>query len=113
MCMFVVKRPYLDLFLNRMSELFECVLFTANDEQRAKPVIDALDKDNVLRKRLFEDSTVFNLCSDGKAHRVKYLRKLERDFNKVIILDNNPNCFFLNCNYCSLIKKRFFSVQGV
>jgi len=94
--LYVVKRPHLDLFLNRMNDLFECVLFTASDEQRATPVIDAIDRDKVLRKRLFQDSTVSTICSDGKAHKVKDLRKLGRDLNKVIILDNNPNCYFLN-----------------
>ena len=76
--------------------MFECVLFTASDEERAKPVIDALDRQNIFRHRLYQDSTVYTICSDGKSHRVKDLRKLGRDLKKVIILDNNPNCYFLN-----------------
>lgn len=28
--MYVLKRPYVDEFLQRMGELFECVLFTAS-----------------------------------------------------------------------------------
>lgn len=27
---YVLKRPYVDVFLQRMGELFECVLFTAS-----------------------------------------------------------------------------------
>ena len=27
---YVLKRPYCDLFLRRMGELFECILFTAS-----------------------------------------------------------------------------------
>ncbi|EAW97081.1 CTD (carboxy-terminal domain, RNA polymerase II, polypeptide A) small phosphatase 2, isoform CRA_a, partial [Homo sapiens] len=41
---YVLKRPYVDEFLRRMGELFECVLFTASLAKYADPVTDLLDR---------------------------------------------------------------------
>merc|ERR1712066_475464 len=41
---YVLKRPYVDEFLLRMGELYECVLFTASLAKYADPVADLLDK---------------------------------------------------------------------
>ena len=45
----MLKRPYVDEFLQRMGELFECVLFTASLSKYADPVADLLDKWGVFR----------------------------------------------------------------
>lgn len=36
---YVLKRPYVDEFLQRMGELFECVLFTASLAKVSEPYI--------------------------------------------------------------------------
>merc|ERR1712066_912185 len=41
---YVLKRPFVDEFLCRMGELYECVLFTASLAKYADPVADLLDK---------------------------------------------------------------------
>lgn len=41
---YVLKRPYVDEFLKKMGELYECVLFTASLAKYADPVADLLDK---------------------------------------------------------------------
>lgn len=41
---YVLKRPYVDEFLRKMGELYECVLFTASLAKYADPVADLLDK---------------------------------------------------------------------
>ncbi|XP_028993128.1 carboxy-terminal domain RNA polymerase II polypeptide A small phosphatase 1 isoform X2 [Betta splendens] len=82
---YVLKRPHVDEFLQRMGELFECVLFTASLAKYADPVSDLLDKWGVFRSRLFRESCVFH-----QGNYVKDLSRLGRDLNKVIILDNSP-----------------------
>uniref|UniRef100_V9L4X5 protein-serine/threonine phosphatase n=1 Tax=Callorhinchus milii TaxID=7868 RepID=V9L4X5_CALMI len=82
---YVLKRPYVDDFLSRMGELFECVLFTASLAKYADPVTDLLDKWGVFRTRLFRESCVFH-----QGNYVKDLSRLGRDLNKIIIVDNSP-----------------------
>lgn len=41
---YVLKRPYVDEFLRKMGELYECVLFTASLAKYADPVADLLDQ---------------------------------------------------------------------
>ncbi|NXG77154.1 CTDS1 phosphatase, partial [Baryphthengus martii] len=64
---YVLKRPHVDEFLQRMGELFECVLFTASLAKYADPVADLLDKWGAFRARLFRESCVF--------HRGNYYRR--------------------------------------
>jgi len=82
---YVLKRPYVDEFLLRMGELFECVLFTASLAKYADPVADLLDKWDVFACRLFRESCVFH-----RGNYVKDLSRLGRDIHKIIIVDNSP-----------------------
>uniref|UniRef100_A0A915Q7C9 protein-serine/threonine phosphatase n=1 Tax=Setaria digitata TaxID=48799 RepID=A0A915Q7C9_9BILA len=82
---YVLKRPYVDEFLERIGDKFECVLFTASLAKYADPVADFLDKRGVFRARLFRESCVFH-----KGNYVKDLTRLGRDLKKVIIVDNSP-----------------------
>ncbi|XP_044531260.1 CTD small phosphatase-like protein [Gracilinanus agilis] len=82
---YVLKRPHVDEFLQRMGQLFECVLFTASLAKYADPVADLLDRWGVFRARLFRESCVFH-----RGNYVKDLSQLGRELNKVIIIDNSP-----------------------
>ncbi|CAH0389662.1 unnamed protein product [Bemisia tabaci] len=82
---YVLKRPYVDDFLQRMGELYECVLFTASLAKYADPVADLLDRWGVLRARLFRESCVFH-----RGNYVKDLTRLGRDLQRVVIVDNSP-----------------------
>lgn len=88
---YVMKRPYVDEFLRRMGELFECVLFTASLAKYADPVTDRLDKAGVFRARLFRESCVFH-----QGCYVKDLSRLGRDLNKTLILDNSPASYIFH-----------------
>ncbi|XP_076459475.1 carboxy-terminal domain RNA polymerase II polypeptide A small phosphatase 1-like isoform X2 [Babylonia areolata] len=88
---YVLKRPHVDEFLQRMGELFECVLFTASLAKYADPVADLLDKWNVFRARLFRESCVFH-----RGNYVKDLSRLGRDLNKVVIIDNSPASYIFH-----------------
>lgn len=82
---YVLKRPFVDEFLCRMGELFECVLFTASLAKYADPVADLLDKWDVFASRLFRESCVFH-----RGNYVKDLSRLGRELHKIIIVDNSP-----------------------
>jgi len=88
---YVLKRPYVDEFLCKVGELFECVLFTASLAKYADPVADLLDKWDVFHSRLFRESCVFH-----KGNYVKDLSKLGRDLPQVIIVDNSPASYIFH-----------------
>ncbi|GFQ96543.1 carboxy-terminal domain RNA polymerase II polypeptide A small phosphatase 1 [Trichonephila clavata] len=88
---YVLKRPYVDEFLQKMGEMYECVLFTASLAKYADPVADLLDKWGVFRSRLFRESCVFY-----RGNYVKDLGRLGRDLHKVIIVDNSPASYIFH-----------------
>ncbi|KAI1285704.1 Carboxy-terminal domain RNA polymerase II polypeptide A small phosphatase 1 [Halotydeus destructor] len=88
---YVLKRPYVDEFLQRMGELYECVLFTASLAKYADPVSDLLDKTGVFKSRLFRES-----CHFYRGNYVKDLGRIGRDLHKVIIVDNSPASYIFH-----------------
>jgi RNA polymerase II subunit A small phosphatase-like protein len=88
---YVLKRPYVDEFLQKMGELFECVLFTASLAKYADPVADLLDKWGVFTCRLFRESCVFH-----RGNYVKDLSRLGRDLSNVVIVDNSPASYIFH-----------------
>ncbi|XP_025951037.2 carboxy-terminal domain RNA polymerase II polypeptide A small phosphatase 1 [Dromaius novaehollandiae] len=88
---YVLKRPHVDEFLQRMGELFECVLFTASLAKYADPVADLLDKWGAFRARLFRESCVFH-----RGNYVKDLSRLGRDLHRIIIVDNSPASYIFH-----------------
>ncbi|XP_017548286.1 carboxy-terminal domain RNA polymerase II polypeptide A small phosphatase 2 [Pygocentrus nattereri] len=88
---YVLKRPHVDRFLQRMGEMFECVLFTASLAKYADPVTDLLDQSGVFRTRLFRESCVFH-----QGCYVKDLSRLGRQLNKTLILDNSPASYIFH-----------------
>lgn len=88
---FVLKRPHVDVFLQKVGELYECVLFTASLAKYADPVADILDKWGVFRSRLFRESCVFH-----RGNYVKDLSRLGRDLSQVIIIDNSPASYIFH-----------------
>ncbi|TRZ01849.1 hypothetical protein DNTS_007154 [Danionella cerebrum] len=88
---YVLKRPHVDAFLQKMGELFECVLFTASLAKYADPVADLLDQWGVFRARLFRESCVFH-----RGNYVKDLSRLGRELNQVIIVDNSPASYIFH-----------------
>ncbi|KAF7210096.1 carboxy-terminal domain RNA polymerase II polypeptide A small phosphatase 2 isoform X2 [Nothobranchius furzeri] len=90
---YVLKRPYVDEFLQRMGEMFECVLFTASLSKYADPVTDLLDQCGIFRARLFRESCVFH-----QGCYVKDLSRLGRELHKTLILDNSPASYIFHPN---------------
>ncbi|KAJ3219840.1 hypothetical protein HDU67_009028 [Dinochytrium kinnereticum] len=88
---FVLKRPGVDVFLQRLGKQFEVVVFTASLSKYADPVLDMLDKHRVVQHRLFREA-----CLHHKGNYVKDLGQLGRDLKDVIILDNSPASYIFH-----------------
>lgn len=92
--MHVLLRPNLDEFLRRVSLCFgEVIIFTASLAKYANMIIDLIDKDKVVKYRLFREN-----CTWINNIYVKELKRLNRNMRNVIIVDNNPNSFYLDCD---------------
>lgn len=87
---YVLKRPFVDDFLLEMSKVYEIVIFTASLSKYANPLLDQLDKHNVISARLFrEHCTFIDSCY------IKDLSRLGRDISQSLIIDNSPTCYAL------------------
>mmetsp|Transcript_39869 Transcript_39869/g.55395 ORF Transcript_39869/g.55395 Transcript_39869/m.55395 type:complete len:340 (-) Transcript_39869:296-1315(-) len=85
---YVIKRPWVDKFMDAMSEMYEVVVFTASLAKYADPLLDLLDPRNQVRLRLFRDS-----CCPFEGNYVKDLSRLGRDIHSTIIIDNSPHSY--------------------
>ncbi|KAG0231892.1 hypothetical protein BGX31_005339, partial [Mortierella sp. GBA43] len=88
---YVIKRPGVDTFLQKMGELFEVVIFTASLSKYADPVLDMLDVHRVIKHRLFRES-----CFNHKGNYVKDLSVIGRDLKNTIIIDNSPASYIFH-----------------
>ena len=88
---YVLKRPYLDEFLDKMSKLYEIVIFTASISNYANPLLNKLDKKKLISHRLFREH-----CTLAGNLFIKDLRKIGRELKDVIIIDNNPISYLYN-----------------
>ena len=78
-------RPGVIEFLEKMSEIFEIVIFTASLSKYALPIINFIDKNKKCEFKLFREHC--SICNNGF---IKDLKKLSRNLNDLILLDNNP-----------------------
>lgn len=85
---YVLKRPFLDNFMLKVAEDYEVVVFTASLAKYADPLLDLMDKYNVIRWRLFRES-----CCPYEGNYVKDMSCLGRDLAHTIIVDNSPHSY--------------------
>ncbi|KIP11554.1 hypothetical protein PHLGIDRAFT_63549 [Phlebiopsis gigantea 11061_1 CR5-6] len=88
---YVLKRPGVDKFLQKMGELYEVVVFTASLAKYADPVLDKLDPTKSVAHRLFRES-----CFNHRGNYVKDLSQLGRPVGDTIILDNSPASYIFH-----------------
>ena len=79
------KRPGVDKFLSEMAQYYEIVLYTPSHEGVAEPVIANLDKNGAIMHRLYRDA-----CYYKNGTYVKDLKSLNRNTNKIVLLDDDP-----------------------
>ena len=102
---FVYKRPYLDIFLKEMRKIYNIYVFTASIEKYAKPLLDKLDKDNLIIKKFYRESC---LLSEGKFIKDLNSLNLNIKLKDIIIIDNNPFSYKFNKNNGIPIKSWHF-----
>jgi len=55
---YVRKRPGVDHFMHEVGKKFEVVIFTASLSKYADPLLDILDKERIVKARLFREACV-------------------------------------------------------
>ena len=88
---YVLVRPGVKQFLQKMGKIFEIVIFTASLAKYADPLLDIIDEDNICAFRLFREQ-----CTQVNDVFIKEIQKLGRDLKDIIIVDNSPMSYCLN-----------------
>ena len=82
-------RPGLDIFLEKMKNYYELIIFTSATEKYADVIIN-----NIENKIKYFDYRLYRKhCVKFNGELIKDLSKLGRDLSKIIIVDNIPQNF--------------------
>ncbi|KAJ6242456.1 nli interacting factor-like phosphatase family protein [Anaeramoeba flamelloides] len=89
---YVQKRPFLDLFLEKCSALFEIVVFTASIQNYAEPILDRLDP----QRKFFQHRLYRETCLVIFGNYIKDLSRMNRNLNSIVIVDDMPLSYCLH-----------------
>ena len=89
---YVLKRPYVHEFLKEMNKIYNIVIFTASVKEYANPLLDTLDTEKVIKRRLFRE----DCCIGPGGKFVKDLKVLNMNLKDLILVDNNPISYSYN-----------------
>jgi len=95
----IAKRPGLDKFIKQLAQYYEIVLYTPSISAVAIPVVEKLQMDTggAIMHSLFREA-----CYYKNGTYMKDLSKLNRDMNRIILIDDDEKAAELNAE--NLIK---------
>lgn len=85
---YVLKRPFCEEFILKMSFHYEIVMFTASLSKYAEPLYSKLDPKKVTDTLLYREH-----CTFYNGLFVKDMARLGRNLSDVIIIDNSPTSY--------------------
>jgi len=91
---YLSKRPYLEIFLSELYPFYEICVFSASSENYASPIIDVIDTKKVITKKFFREDCLFLNNSETFSY-IKDLEKIDKNYNDIIIIDDNVSSFAL------------------
>ena len=91
--LWMTKRPYLDIFIRKMSKKFNLILFTASDQSYADCILKIIDpfNDIFLLKFYRHNCLVKN---NVILKNLEFIYNL--NLNKTVFIDNSPIHFYKN-----------------
>lgn len=99
---YVIKRPGVDEFLQKVGKLYEVVVFTASVSRYGNPLLDTLDIHKVIDHRLFREA-----CYNYDGNYIKNLSQIGRPLSELIILDNSPASYIFHPQHAIPISSWF------
>lgn len=99
---YVIKRPGVDEFLQRVGKWYEVVVFTASVAKYGDPLLDKLDTSKSVHHRLFRDS-----CYSHQGNFIKNLSQIGRPLSDSIIIDNSPASYIFHPQHSVPISSWF------
>ncbi|KAI5953168.1 hypothetical protein KGF54_002539 [Candida jiufengensis] len=99
---YVIKRPGVDEFLQKVGKWFEVVVFTASVSKYGDPLLDKLDFNKSVHHRLFRDS-----CYNYQGNFIKNLSQIGRPLKDTIIIDNSPASYIFHPQHSIPISSWF------
>ena len=92
---YLIKRPYLDEFFNRINKVFkEIIIFTSSKKSYADAILQIIDEKKIISKCFYRDDCKYK----DIGLFFKDLAVVNNNIHNVIIVDNNPNNFSLQRN---------------
>lgn len=88
---YVIKRPGVDEFLEKVGKWYEVVVFTASVAKYGDPLLNKLDIHKSVHQRLFRD-----LCFNYQGNFIKNLSQVGRPLQDLIIIDNLPASYIFH-----------------
>lgn len=99
---YVIKRPGVDEFLEKVGKWYEVVVFTASVAKYGDPLLNKLDIHRAVHHRLFRDS-----CYNYQGNFIKNLSQIGRPLSECIIIDNSPASYIFHPEHSIPISSWF------
>ena len=91
---YLSRRPYLDKFLSELNSYYEICIYSASSKKYALAILDIIDPNKIISKKFFRDDCIYLNNSETFSY-IKDLEKFNKNYNDLIIIDDNASSFIL------------------